>query len=662
MIGQGVHVTNVTFNSAATALNIGSFIGGNTNIGLNAGIIMASGSVLNAVGPNSSTSMGNATNTGGDPQLAALIPGYTVNDAAVLEFDFIPLADTITFNYVFGSEEYPEYVNSSFNDVFGFFVSGPNPTGGNYTNQNIAIIPGTVLPVTINNVNNVTPSYPQYYIDNTGGATIQYDGFTTVLEAMLVVVPCQTYHIKLAVADAGDMILDSGVFLEEYSFSSNAVDVSIDYSLPSAGLRAIEGCNDAIISFDLQTPTPDSIWVTYQYSGTATNGIDFPAIPDSILIVPGQIHVDFIIAPVYDGVAEGTETFSLVVQTSPCTSETIIINIFDYYPKVMTTSNDTMICQGTASIWANGSGGAPPLIYNWTPSTGLNSSTIPNPSASPTTTTLYTIEVNDTTGCPSIFDSVKVEVNTAPSISFMSSTFSGCEPLTVDFSDFSTPAIATWLWDFGDGNTSTLQDPTHTYLNAGTYDITLTVTTINGCVDFYFIGNLITVHPQPVAAFYVNPEIVPLNHANIGFFDLSTNVTQWLWDFGDGSTSTVQNPSHTYSTLGYHQVWLYASTFYGCMDSIMHEVLIINDSLIFPNVITPNGDGFNDKFEITNLESYLSNNVVIYNRWGKKVFEATNYKNDWDGDNLPDGVYYFIVSYHGYLQDGTKEGSLTIIR
>ncbi|MFC1734061.1 choice-of-anchor L domain-containing protein [candidate division KSB1 bacterium] len=663
LIGTGVQVSNVTFNSSPTALNLGQFSNGaNTNLGLNSGVIMASGSVLNSVGPNNSSSAGNATNSGSDPQLAALIPGYTVNDASVLQFDFVPLADSLTFEYVFGSEEYPEYVNSSFNDVFGFFISGPNPLGGAYLNQNIAIIPGTSLPVTINNINNVTPSYPQYYINNTGGATIQYDGFTTVLTALAVVIPCTTYHIKLAVADAGDMILDSGVFLEANSFSSNAISVSATYSTPGALNYGIEGCNDAIVHFSLPYPSNDSLWIHYTVSGTATMGVDYPNIPDSILLAPGQSSNTIIISPFYDGVTEGQETVTLVVQTSPCTTTSISVPILDYTPKTMTVCSDTMICQGTASLWVNASGGAPPYTYDWTPITGLTNPNITNPQASPTSSTTYVIEVYDSTGCPSIFDTVVVTVNPKPLPSFAASTFSGCEPLEVEFTDYTTPAIGSWLWDFGDGNVSTVQNPIHTYQNAGVYSITLTVTTLKGCTDSYVVNNLITVHPQPIAKFIAIPEIAPLNHATIDFSDLSNTGSIWDWNFGDGTSSSSQHPSHEFTNVGYFTVCMTVSTPQGCMDSICHEILIINDSLVFPNVFTPNSDGVNDFFVIKNLESYLSNKIVIFNRWGKKVYEMTNYQNDWDGENVSDGTYFYILEYHGYLRDGTEKGSISILR
>jgi|GEM_PF-4160058 len=217
-MGFGVTCSNVIYTGADTARGIFSN-GGQTNLGLTEGIVLTSGTISLVPGPNNSTSGGISNNMPGDPDLAAIV-GTQTYDAAVLEFDFVPAADTVWCRYVFGSEEYPEWVLATFNDVFAYFVSGPDPAGGTYDNENIALIPGTNLPVSIFTINNIIPSYPQYYVDNSNGQTIQYDGFTTVLPAFLPVIPGESYHIKLAVCDASDGIYDTGILLEGGSFES----------------------------------------------------------------------------------------------------------------------------------------------------------------------------------------------------------------------------------------------------------------------------------------------------------------------------------------------------------------------------------------------------------------------------------------------------------
>lgn len=224
----GVSASNVQYTGGAQTL--GSFTNGNsTNIGIPDGIIMTTGSldttqssVVYIGGPV--TDFAQALNGGGsDSTLSNILPGYTLYDASVLEFDLIPAGNVLEFSYVFASEEYPEFVNSAFNDIFGFFISGPNPQGGNYTDHNIAIVPGTSLPVAIDNVN--SGFNPAYFVDNQtlNGQTIVFDGFTTPLLAQVSVTPLSTYHLKMAIADAGDAAYDSGIFLKAQSMKSYTI-------------------------------------------------------------------------------------------------------------------------------------------------------------------------------------------------------------------------------------------------------------------------------------------------------------------------------------------------------------------------------------------------------------------------------------------------------
>lgn len=227
-IGPGVSYSNVQFTGAEVSRGLFNN-GSSTNIGLDQGIALTSGKIELIIGPNNSSSEGFINGTSGDDLLMNCL-GSPTYDASVLEFDFSPASDTAWCMYVFGSEEYNEWVGSTFNDIFGFFVNGPKPEGGNYVNENIALVPGTDLPVAINNVNlgwamaGSPPTGPgvngEYFVDNTNGLTIEYDGFTTVLEAKVAVIPGETYHFKLAIADAGDLIYDSGVLLESGSFKS----------------------------------------------------------------------------------------------------------------------------------------------------------------------------------------------------------------------------------------------------------------------------------------------------------------------------------------------------------------------------------------------------------------------------------------------------------
>ena len=249
---SGVSASNILYAGDSNA--VGSFLNGNTtNLGMNDGIILTTG-VINgtpAIGDSASAFSSTSNNQSGDALLNSLIPGYTTNDATVLEFDLVPIGNILEFQYVFASEEYPEFVGSSFNDVFGFFISGPNPGGGNYLNENIATLPGTSIPVTIDNVN--SSSYPQYYIDNTGGTSLVFDGFTTVLMAQASVVPSSTYHLKMAIADAGDFIYDSGIFLKAQSMKSYMLTNVDEKEIPNFSISPNPLSADSKLSINLTT-------------------------------------------------------------------------------------------------------------------------------------------------------------------------------------------------------------------------------------------------------------------------------------------------------------------------------------------------------------------------------------------------------------------------
>lgn len=214
-----VSISNITYSGAPVA--VGFFDASGTNLGINAGFMMTSGSVYNAIGPNDNSAVTLHNNMNGDGDLDALA-GYTTYDASIIEMDIIPSLDTLYFKYAFGSDEYTEWVGTGFNDVFAFYVSGPGITG----EQNIAVVPGNNDPVSVNSINCVNANQA-YYMCNTpfdcsgisdcpntaGETTLQYDGLTIPITAQITVVPGETYHVKLAIADAGDGILDSGIFI-----------------------------------------------------------------------------------------------------------------------------------------------------------------------------------------------------------------------------------------------------------------------------------------------------------------------------------------------------------------------------------------------------------------------------------------------------------------
>lgn len=233
-MGQNTSISNIKFNgSTANAQllrdQVGRYSNGNNgpmSIGSAQGIILCTGKAIVAAGMNNTTTAANPSLTAieGDSDLD-MITNSSVRNTCVVEFDFVPVGNTILFDYIFASEEYNMFVNSQFNDIFGLFLSGPGVSGPYSNNSmNIATIPGTTLPVAINNINNGTQNlgpceFCQYYIDNPlGEEEFQFNGRTTQLTASASVTTGETYHLKFAIANIGDNGYDSGMFLTAGSF------------------------------------------------------------------------------------------------------------------------------------------------------------------------------------------------------------------------------------------------------------------------------------------------------------------------------------------------------------------------------------------------------------------------------------------------------------
>jgi gliding motility-associated-like protein len=479
LIGSGVTASNITFTGSA--LSIGGFSNGDsTNIGLDAGILLSTGRVIDAVGPNDSDNTQYNTMGGSDPQLQALIPGDSIFDAVALEFDFIPMSDTIRFQYVFASEEYEEWVGSGYNDVFGFFVTGANPAGGSYSNMNLAVLPGTSTAVSVNTINN--GAYGQgpctncaYYTYNGSGTTIEYDGFTVVMTSWIVVTPCTSYHIKLAIGDAGDPSYDSGVFLKKNSFSSGVLRVKADYSTTGINNTTVEACNNATVSMLLDYPSQYNRWVNYTIGGTAINGVDYQTIPDSLLMANGVDSIGINIIPIIDGITEGVENIELHIETSSCSVDTLIIPISDYDSvEVQINSSSTAFCNGQSSnLSANPNSGFSPYSYLWS-----NNDTLQQTTVVPTANTNYSIQVTDACGIVAV-DTMPITVYQRPTISASSLPTHVC---LGDTSNLKVSGALTYLWNNGSSLSSTTGDSIFAWPNTTT-TYTVIGTDNHGCRD-----------------------------------------------------------------------------------------------------------------------------------------------------------------------------------
>ncbi|MBP5515492.1 MAG: choice-of-anchor L domain-containing protein [Bacteroidales bacterium] len=387
LLGEGVEVFNVQFNGSFSSINctgVGKFTTGTTttNLGMSEGLILSASSMEYITNASSTASTSTCTSVS-DANLAALVSPYAINNAAVLEFDFKPRSDSIKFRYVFASEEYYGFECTQYNDIFAFFLSGLSPFGGMYNNKNIALVPNTETPITINTVNGgqnygtVTPcitTNTQYFVNNSSMTHIKHmDGFTTVLTAEAKVVPCQTYHLKMAVANVSDQALPSCVFLEANSLTSNAIEFTFENTAnPQHPDELYEGC---VAYLHMHRPTPSSTptRIDLEIEGEVSNGIDFPYMQDYFMFPADTTDMTILISPFNDGLDEGVmipgrEYAKLVLSpANGCPrSDSVEFWVIDTHPIGVEIEYDT-IMNTSASVMLNAivTGGMPNREVRW---------------------------------------------------------------------------------------------------------------------------------------------------------------------------------------------------------------------------------------------------------------------------------------------------------
>ena len=678
LLGGGITATGISYSGDAAA--IGSFNGIASNIGLASGVILSTGDIANCVGPNNTSGISYSNLLAGDPDLNMVMAPALSYEASILEFDFIPTSDTVKFRYVFGSDEYMEFVTpgGTINDGFGFFISGPGITGPFSSGaKNIALIPGTALPVTMQNIN--LTSHASYYFDNgdgfgTGtapnGLTVQYDGFTVPLTAIAAVQCGQTYHIKLAIADGGDGAIDSGVFLEAGSFASSG-NVLMSSTTNFAGALAgndttiYEGCGFASILFDRGTnnlAVADTFY--YSLSGTASNGIDYSTIGDSVYFSVGQDSSYVTINALPDGIIEGAETVTLTVYAStPCggnDTASITLHIIDTPPLTINLNNDTtLVCPFlNLPLTAVASGGVALGNYNysWTNTTSSTSNAIVNP----TVTTTYFVTVADSCG-NTASDSIKVTINPYVQMQLTinnDTTICGGNSVLLDANPSQGSPDYIYSWS---PSISMMDSVTVSPANSTSYTVVVTDAcglTVSNSVD-------ITVYPIN-AAFGFDF----ITNQTVQFQNQSTGAISYFWNFGDGakdSTSILDSPIHNYVNDGTYIVMLVTTNIEGCSDTTYQTVIVLPDFYFyFPNAFTPNTNGKNDLFlgYGAGIKKY---NMKIFDRWGEKLFETDDLYTGWDGtfkgEKVPSAVYVVIFDLEGYrYQVERRIGSITLVR
>ena len=282
---------------------------------------------------------------------------------------------------------------------------------------------------------------------------------------------------------------------------------------------------------------------------------------------------------------------------------------------------------------------------------------------------LVTLTVNEN-GCTGVYTDTVI-VYPTPTADFSATPLYGCVPYTVQFSDSSIAGTTiSYLWDFGDGFTSTQANPIHTYTDTGSYDVTLIIATTNGCIgiDTFSVPGMVNVLPSPTAGFSVSDSAVSIFDPFITVTDESQNADSCVMNFGDGFVTSDCNSIHTYWAYGSYVITQIVYNQYGCTDTARKTIEILPENRFYiPNTFTPNGDGLNDLFmpAIMGGDNYR---FMIFDRWGELIFDTQDTFQGWDGrykgTKCQEDVYVWKIEYTNVvdLEEVRLIGHVNLIR
>ncbi len=398
-------------------------------------------------------------------------------------------------------------------------------------------------------------------------------------------------------------------------------------------------------------------------------GIDQAICPNAPVTLSGTGAASYVWDnSVSDGIAFNpaiTTTYTVTgIDLNGCVNTDQVIVTVNSLPAV-NAGVDQAICINDP-VTLSGSGA---VTYVW------DNSVINGTAFNPSATATYTVTGTDANGCVNT-DQVVVTVNPLPVVSFVASDMYGCIPMNITFT--STGNHANCEWQFGDGTTSSgCGSVTHTYTSSGCFSPTMTATSVDGCVNQLTINDIVCIPPNPVADFTTSAEYKPLNmiEATIDMFNSSSNASTYLWNFGNGETSTLVSPSYVYPNdfPGAYMLCLVAYNTLDCSDTMCKRIVVEESLLYFiPNAFTPDGNEFNQTFKPVFTAGFdpMEFNLFIYDRWGEMIFETHDAKMGWDGTYIsreglvPDGVYIWKIDLK--LWDSSERkieiGHVTLIR
>lgn len=415
-------------------------------------------------------------------------------------------------------------------------------------------------------------------------------------------------------------------------------------------------CNELGFTFDLNTLLAGHDAGGYWEEVDATGGAFDPV--TGILTVGG-------------GLAAGLYEFQyIVLATAPCINDTATFTVDVLPVPAVNAGPDQSICLGDETVLT---AAGDPATYVW--DMGITDGVPFTPTVG---TVTYTVTATAPGGCTNT-DQVDITVNPLPSISFSADDLEGCTPFQTNFTIVSDVDVASTDWVFGDGDIADdilIPSVSHTYLSGGLYDVTATVTDINGCVSSITYNDYITVEDHPIAAFTMSPQSVYTTDTEVEFTNESLYATDYTWDFGDGSPfDNTTDPTHWFPQDPgdvFYPVVLTASNYLGCTDQATLYMNVKGIILFYiPNTFTPDGDQFNETFQPVFESGFdpYDFHMVVYNRYGEIVFESYDATGGWDGAYgaqglVQDGVYTWKIDFKELHNDArhTYSGHVTVLK
>ncbi|RIH63036.1 hypothetical protein D1164_21635, partial [Mariniphaga sediminis] len=603
------------WSSTAGNRQLGYFHKGNSDFPLEEGLLLSTGKISSAEGPNNLASKTDEmVESARDKDLEDLA-GHTSYDAAILEFDFVPAGNTMEFRYVFASEEYREWACSQYNDAFGFFLSGPGISGS----VNLAKLSNGTA-VTINNIHgpftstdasyysyNERGPYPcsaqndAYYIDNGSGKsytsaenspTTQFDGMTVVLTATYEVQACETYHIKLAIADVSDQKWDAGVFLEARSFNSDRAGI---YNIGGGMVNNLNifesdnvNCENALVVKRKDSDNSADITFPLILEGSFSNGNDIVTLPggnpfpNSVTIPAGQDSVIIPYKAVNDGTSDNLETFTVKIAIScPCDATT------EYESVTMTIHDPISIddvgianvrCDdpNSGSIEISASGGTGNFLYSIDGTNFQSSNIFANLAADN-----YTVYVREADGLNCDNDVTEpLTINAATPISASAliteeiDCFGGTAKVFINASGGVEPF--TYTFNGISNNTGEF-----TNIIAGNYSWSVTDTF--GCGPES--GTLDVTEPTELNVVAESNSPV-CEGGNLHLYETGGEAISWSWTGPNGFTSTEQNPTILGATSVYDGLYTVTASDGTCFSSASVDVSVSSDPIAVTNCPT----------------------------------------------------------------------------